>query len=339
MKRLPAYVLCVLLIAAVGCTPEPIKTDAQDPEPADAPEKPKDAAPAATVEPTAEDKALAAEFRHLTETLEGPATIEPLNWTPPDWWLNYVRMLAGEKPAKAEPLAKARTEVGNRVKDLRMLKDFPPPQSFTMQRAAGKIVVDGKLNEDAWKKAEKITRFWPLNGVKPLAESGTVFQMCRDDENLYFAFTCEDEEIDAPELDRDGPVYNYDCVELFLLPSRRWGQYWELNLSPSGSLLDFFHTKYRDKWGSYARQGESVEGLKFASTKTGPDDKPTGYIVEAAVPIDQLPAWHPDPSGATLYLLAARVDRDEGKLKFQAFTPVSGWFHNIWVYAPVKLAK
>ncbi len=42
-----------------------------------------------------------------------------------------------------------------------------------------------------------------------------------DDENLYFAWTCEEPNIDklkASETGRDGPAWAIDCVELFLDP-------------------------------------------------------------------------------------------------------------------------
>ena len=114
--------------------------------------------------------------------------------------------------------------------------------------------------------------------------------------------------------------------------------YWELNVSPSDSLLDVLHCKYRRQWGSYARCEESVEGLQFATALIGPAEKPTGYTVEIAFPIDQLPGGLGEgKDNRTLYLLAARVNRTGKKTVYAAFAPVAGWFHNIWCYPPVRL--
>ena len=61
-----------------------------------------------------------------------------------------------------------------------------------------------------------------LDGEKPKA--ATLFQMGCDKENLYLAFTCFESEVKKMRRihthieERDGPIYNDDCVELFFDP-------------------------------------------------------------------------------------------------------------------------
>ena len=323
------------LAARTGKDPSPAGAEeiaAKDPAPKAAEQK-------ARATATPDDKALAAEYWNLPQTVANPGALEAFNWRG-QRLLNALKRLTGELKAEEEALARDRQTVRGRIDAIKKLKDFPKPKSFVMHRANGRIQVDGKLDDPAWENARPITEFYVLNAGTPQKQSRTELRMLWDADNLYFSFRCEDDSIEAPKIERDGPVYDHDCVELFLMPSPRWGMYWELNLSPSGSVLDALACKYRREWGSYHRREETVKGLQFKTTKTGPTDKPTGYTIEVAFPIDQLPAWTPTAAaGNVIYLLATRVNRHRGKNTFTAFTPISAWFHNIWCYAPVRLAE
>ena len=162
--------------------------------------------------------------------------------------------------------------------------------------------------------------------------------MLWDERFLYFAATCRDDSIEAPKLPRDGPVFAHDCVELFLLGHADAGTYWELNFSPSGSLLDARHCHRRPKRGAYNPFAATLEGLRFAKRLTGPAGKPNGYVVEAAIPLDQVPDW-PGPArpGAKLYGLITRVDKTSPHTDLAASSPVRGQFHNLWDHSPMTL--
>src|SRR5690606_27509700 len=109
-----------------------------------------------------------------------------------------------------------------------------------------------------------------------------------DAEYLYAAFSVPDSNIIAPVMERDGPVWENDCIELFLLPSLRYQLYWEINISPTGSILDSLSYKYSDRWGDEMRFRENVQGLKIGRTVRGApndtSDGDEGYTIEVAVP-------------------------------------------------------
>lgn len=216
--------------------------------------------------------------------------------------------------------------------------NFPQPKSFIIKRAKGAVAIDGNMNEPAWNNAPLIDEFYEMNLPKLAPPGHTKARMLWDDKYLYFGFICEDSNIDAPKLPRDGEIYFHDCVEVFLMPLFERHLYWEVNVSPSGSLLDCFASKYYSAFTSYMFYDETVEGLLFATTLTGPAGKPTGYVTEIAFPIDQLPGWGEPKAGKTMRLLLSRIDADgTQKYKGYAVTPITRWFHNVWCWATATL--
>ncbi len=71
---------------------------------------------------------------------------------------------------------------------------FNPPSSppeIRVTRTNDKILIDGLLQEDAWKSAETITDFVqyePRQGEKPSFQ--TAFRILYDDKNIYFSAVC-----------------------------------------------------------------------------------------------------------------------------------------------------
>ena len=67
------------------------------------------------------------------------------------------------------------------------------------------IVIDGKLNEDAWKSVPPVDDFqfpWWTEGKKEKTKAKLLW----DDRYLYVSFVCEDAHIWAEHTDRDSPV-------------------------------------------------------------------------------------------------------------------------------------
>lgn len=206
-------------------------------------------------------------------------------------------------------------------------------------RARGPIIIDGKLDEPSWKHATEYATWYTLNETKPVGPDAprTSVRMLWDDKYLYFALVCEDRDLDMTVMPRDGEVYFHDCVELFIQPSARWNMYWELEFSPAGSVMDAFIYK---EPGRYAF-GENMKGLQSKPALTGPADKPTGYIVEVAVPLDELPCFNlPPKPGETFRMLAARINTDKAgqNTRMLTFVPTTLGFHTLKCYATARLA-
>lgn len=168
---------------------------------------------------------------------------------------------------------------------------------MTAQRVTGDILLDGKLGERTWAKAEAVElREISLGKV---AER-TVVRVAYDERFLYLAFECS--ETLAEQLSgwwkphgHDGPVYSQDCVEVFV--------------DPVGDLQQYFHFICGGVQNSYY---EEAFGLKrdvyhplynkmdamwngawdYFSTIDVPRQR---WIVEMALPFGTLNTHSPKP--------------------------------------------
>jgi hypothetical protein len=92
--------------------------------------------------------------------------------------------------------------------------------TITPIRTGGKIVVDGKLNDAAWRTAASSEHFVqrePFEGA--LVSEKTTIYLTFDDRFLYVVVRCDDSDVSqlvANELRRDAVLIDNDCVELFL---------------------------------------------------------------------------------------------------------------------------
>lgn len=223
--------------------------------------------------------------------------------------------------------------------------DWPVPDPVDIPRATSAVVIDGRLDDAAWRTALRIEGAYAFDKHEHLAEPATSWWMLWDAERLYFAFDCADTNIVSAVRERDGAVYTGDCVEMFLLPDPRFHVYWELVIGPSGSIFDAVHYKRWQEVGSIGDVAENMEGLEFAITRRGTlnqqDDRDEGYTVEVAVPFDQLPGYTRSPArvGDTVHFMLARLDRSGETLQPYAPYPLIFWGHNIWNHVRGRLSN
>ena len=91
---------------------------------------------------------------------------------------------------------------------------------ITPVRTVERIVIDGKLNDAAWKRAASSDRFIqrePSEGL-PVSEN-TTLRLLFDDRYLYVGIRCDDSHVSqivANELRRDAVLIDNDCVELYI---------------------------------------------------------------------------------------------------------------------------
>jgi hypothetical protein len=102
-------------------------------------------------------------------------------------------------------------------------------------------VIDGRLNDEAWKNAAKIDELFQRepNRGQPVSEK-TLFYVCYDANNLYVATKCFDDpkKITAKEMARDVSLGNDDRIQVILdtYLDHRSG-YW-FQIGPRGSIGD-----------------------------------------------------------------------------------------------------
>ena len=150
------------------------------------------------------------------------------------------------------------------------------------------IVVDGRLNENSWKKADWTENFSPILG-RPSGRPGyrTRVNMLWDDSYFYIAAECEEPHVWATVKQRDGVVFEENDFEIFIDPDGDTHNYCELEFNALNTVWDLLLLKpYRD--GGPAVGAWDIGGMKSAVSVNGtindPRDKDKGWLIEVALP-------------------------------------------------------
>lgn len=163
--------------------------------------------------------------------------------------------------------------------DLRITEKTIVP-SITALRIEGqeKIIVDGKMNEEAWQLAEPTDRFFQRDPKQGLpATERTIVRTIFDSDTLYFfiqALDSEPDKIVAKNMTRDSWLNGDDVlwINLDSMNSHRNGYYFGTN--PAGAKVDGLlenNTTARIEWDAIWNVATSV------------DDK--GWSAEFAIPV------------------------------------------------------
>lgn len=121
-----------------------------------------------------------------------------------------------------------------------VLIDLPLKRSVSAARFGLPPEIDGRLTEDAWPTDGPVPTLYPSWEGSEL-EGETAFFFGYDDENLYLGAICLDEAasgLTSRAEERDGPVYNDDCVGYFLQPPSEEGTVYQIYVNPSGVVFD-----------------------------------------------------------------------------------------------------
>jgi hypothetical protein len=297
------------------------------------------------VMPTDEDRQLAARYSALIQELdkaESPA-LELIHQAPKEQVAEFLNVLTSTTRVERWALFRARRYMRRMLPQFEALQQLAPPSPYSIEKRRGEISIDGKLDEAAWQRATPMPIRY--DRLKKVAGEAATVRLLWDEKFLYAAFQVPDTNILAPKVERDGPVWRSDCVELFLMPNRHAGVYWEIEISATGDIYDALCTKYSDRWSSDMKVEKSFQGLQFGrmlrGTPNQSNDRDAGYTMEVAVPFDQLPDFSRSPRGGDcIYALLGWINRDEpGETMALAQVPFVSWFHNIWMYQPLVLER
>lgn len=155
---------------------------------------------------------------------------------------------------------------------------------YECRRAEG-IVVDGRLDEQAWQQA-----VWTAPFIFPWeAQTGprnrTVAALLWDDQCLYVAYRCDDNDLTAVYTERDDPTYKDDCVEIFIAARPEQSRmYYGFEMNCRGVLYDYFSAipeAFLNEW--------EAAGVRLRTGLTGtlnePGDADQGWTLEVAIPL------------------------------------------------------
>ena len=137
--------------------------------------------------------------------------------------------------------------------DRRLLREFwqEPAAELRKQLAAkkelipekriGKIVIDGRFDEQTWLKAQPAGGFLESRHKQP-ARAKTEVRVAYDEDNLYFAVNA-DESLAwrlpaAAAKALDDPVWEDDSIEIQIAPGNDSGKYYHLIINTAGVLYD-----------------------------------------------------------------------------------------------------
>lgn len=162
------------------------------------------------------------------------------------------------------------------------------PKSYVCYRATGKIVVDGKLNEAAWRKAPATDAFVDIEGdAKPRPRFLTQAKMLWDDQYFYISAELVEPHVWGTLTKRDSVIFHDNDFEVFIDPNGDRDEYYELEINALNTVWDLFLPKpYRD--GGKAQDSWDIVGLKTAVQIRGSlnrsNDQDQGWTVEMALP-------------------------------------------------------
>ncbi len=117
-----------------------------------------------------------------------------------------------------------------------MLPAAPQPAHYTCYRAAGPLVIDGRLDEPSWLAAPRSSRFVDIVTGDP-AWFDTRVALLWDDSYLYFGFTAEEPNVQATLTARDSRIYEDNDLEVFIAGS---DAYYEFEINALNTIYEVF---------------------------------------------------------------------------------------------------
>lgn len=162
-------------------------------------------------------------------------------------------------------------------------------ETYKSYKTTEVMVMDGRLNEDIWKKAEegKLDNFYQIEKITD-KQAGT-FKMVWDEENLYLAFQMEDKYINAKETKRDGEPYLDDCAELFVTPLPEANKIHcaiEVNVKKTSNDIIYIEDYYKGEKGVVKAFTPSLEcGVVIDGSLNNNSDIDKGWVMELKIPL------------------------------------------------------
>lgn len=207
----------------------------------------------------------------------------------------------------------------------------------------GDIVIDGKIEDEAWEKAP-VAHFVSQDGSEPRLK--TTFRWLWNEAYLFGAFYLEDDHLWARRKQRDAHLWKENVMEFFINADGCHKSYIEIEINPLNTILDLFVlNKHHDineirQWWDW-----DCEGLKSAvilnGTLNDPSDIDEGWSFEIAIPFDQVytaPNNPPRP-GDQWFVDFCRKEGEENPddLGESSWSPPA--FHNSLSYGILKFME
>lgn len=180
--------------------------------------------------------------------------------------------------------------------------------------------IDGRLDEDFWQEAPVQQPFIGI-GRRRVPPQETEFRVAYNDRALIVGITCHEKEMDrltVNALERDGPVWSDDSVELFLAPGN--GYYYQFAVNSAGVIYDGRRPARVGLSRAEMRDGLLWAGAWGVGVWRGPDM----WSVEIRLPFALL-----DPHKGFADSWRINVGRTEPRFGYSCWAPVKTGFHDL----------
>ena len=160
--------------------------------------------------------------------------------------------------------------------------DLAPIPTYEVHRAGSAPRIDGQLDDAAWQAAKPVVFIFPWADQTGKMQK-TMARLTWDNENLYVAYECEDDDITALHTQRDDPTYRDDAVEIFIAPPGVKNLYFGLEMNARAVLYDYLYPFPQRLMKNY-----DLRGLRMAVSINGTlnvtGDQDQGWNLEVAIP-------------------------------------------------------
>jgi len=165
------------------------------------------------------------------------------------------------------------------------------PKGYVCYRAVKPVVIDGKLDDEAWTYIPWTDYFVDIEGMtKPQPCFRTQVKMLYDDTYFYVGADLEDTNVWATLTKHDAVIFYDNDFEIFIDPNSDSQEYYEIEINALNTEWDLFLVRpYKDfSPGMKPDNGWEIPGLKTAvfvsGTLNDPRDEDRGWSVEFAIP-------------------------------------------------------
>ena len=178
-----------------------------------------------------------------------------------------------------------------------------PAPTYTVLRTRTPIQVDGRLDDPAWAAASVVGKF--LNNAdgspSPLETEAKVLY---DDRYLYFAYSCQDENVWATFTRRDQHLWTEEVFEVFLRPDLRYKSYIELEVNPLNALIDIYLLDVRNPLHYESWNSEKIAWAVHVDGTVDGKGGDRGWSCELALPMEDIvPAPNIPPKPGDRWML------------------------------------
>jgi predicted phosphodiesterase len=157
--------------------------------------------------------------------------------------------------------------------------------------------INGGVSASEWAGSAVVDYFCSPDGGAVTIED-TVFYFGYDEENLYVAAVCYQMDTNLLEInatERDGGVWQDDCVGFFFAPGGTEGDVYQIYFNPDGVIFDqrIFENEYGDldgdvEWNVECDVATDVAPISVATAE------PRHWSIEIAIPFEALGAEAPE---------------------------------------------